>query len=116
MVSGYTPTQGDIIWMNFDPQLGHEQMGRRPALVVSGAAFNKFTKTLAVVCPITSTKRGVPTHVPLDSGAKTAGVVMCEQVKSLDLSVRNVEFIEKASKETVKYIIHVIGLFFDGDK
>lgn len=76
----YTPEQGDIITLEFDPQAGHEQKGRRPAIVVSNNTFNNFTK-IAMVCPITNTNRGFPLHVVLDARVTTTGVVMCEQVK-----------------------------------
>jgi len=90
----YVPEQGDIILIEFDPQTGHEQKGRRPAFVVSNNTFNKFTN-LAIVCPITNTNREFPLHVPLDNRTKTSGAIMCEQAKSLDISARNSLFLEK---------------------
>jgi len=90
----YKACQGDLIWLNFDPQKGHEQRGRRPALVVSNNDANSFLDPMAVVCPITSTVRRYPTRVKLD-GTELTGFVMCEQMRSLDISVRNAEFVEK---------------------
>lgn len=103
----YIPEQGDIIYLEFDPQTGHEQRGRRPAVVVSNNTFNQFTK-LAVVCPITNTERGFPLHVPLDKRTQTTGVVMCEQAKSLDVSARGVKFAEKAPEDIMKEVIDIL--------
>jgi mRNA interferase MazF len=103
----YTPEQGDIITLEFDPQAGHEQKGRRPALVVSNATFNNFTG-IAIVCPITNTNRGFPLHISLDDRTTTNGVVMCEQVKSLDISARNAVFKEKAPDDIVDEVLDVI--------
>lgn len=91
----YTPEQGDIVYLQFNPQSGREQRGRRPAVVVSNNTFNQFTK-LAVVCPITNTNRGFPLHVPLDGRTQTTGVVMCELAKALDVGARGIAFVEKA--------------------
>lgn len=103
----YIPSQGDIITIEFDPQAGHEQKGRRPAMVVSNNTFNSITK-LALVCPITNTNRGFPLHVPLDNRTATTGVIMCEQVKSLDITVRNAAFKEKAPVEIVEEVVDVL--------
>lgn len=103
----YTPERGDIIILEFDPQARHEQKGRRPALVVSNNTFNSFTK-IAIVCPITNTNRGFPLHVPLDERTKTTGVIMCEQVKSLDISARNAAFKEKAPPDIIEEVVDVI--------
>jgi hypothetical protein len=70
--------QGDIIWLDFDPQAGHEQRGRRPALIVSNQSFNNFSK-LAIVCPITSRDKDHPFHIKLDDRTKTSGVILCDQ-------------------------------------
>ena len=79
----YVPDRGDVIWLDFDPQLGHEQIGRRPALVLSGAAYNGLAG-LAVVCPITRQAKGYQFELPLPSGLSIHGVVLCDQVKSQD--------------------------------
>ncbi len=107
MVTKYTPGQGDIILMNFNPQSGHEQKGRRPALVVSNRVFNKLTN-LALVCPITQTDRGFPLHVLLGTGLKTMGFVMCEQVKSLDMVAREARFVEKAPAEVIEQVFDIL--------
>lgn len=103
----YIPDQGDIITLEFDPQAGHEQKGRRPAIVVSNNAFNNITK-MAVVCPITNTNRYFPLHVQLDERTVTTGVIMCEQAKSLDLFVRNASFKEKAPIEILEEVVDVL--------
>ena len=108
----YTPEQGDIIMLEFNPQAGHEQKGRRPAFVISNSIFNNFTK-MAMVCPITNTNRNFPLHVVLDSRTVTTGVVMCEQVKSLDILARNVEFREKAPSDIIKEVIDIVYGFVE---
>lgn len=109
----YEAKQGDIIWVNLDPQLGHEQKGRRPALVVSQNKFNAFTRTSALLCPITNTERNLPIQVRLDGRTKTTGVVMCDQAKILDLQARNAQFIEKAPIEVVYEVTDIISGFIE---
>lgn len=90
----YIPKRGDIVWTNFDPATGHEQMGKRPALVLSPTPFNKKIM-LAMVAPITSGVRGHGFEVPIN-GKKVKGVVLCQQVKMIDFSERGIQFAEKA--------------------
>ena len=94
----YTPKKGDFIYLNFSPQAGHEQKGRRPALVVSNDLFNEGTG-LAIVCPVTNTNRNNPFHLPLPVGSKLTGFVMVEQVKSYDYRARNADFVEHAPED-----------------
>lgn len=89
------PEQGDLIIVSFNPQSGHEQKGRRPALVISRSLFNRRTG-MAFVCPITNTSRRFPFHVPVRENGIT-GFVMVEQVKSIDYRSRNASIIGKAS-------------------
>ena len=91
----YTPRKGDFITLSFDPQAGHEQKGRRPALVVSNDLFNERTG-LAIVCPITNTDRGFPFHLAVPRKASLTGFVMVEQVKSVDHAKRGAKFVERA--------------------
>ena len=114
MVAKYTPEQGDIILMNFNPQSGHEQKGQRPALVVSNRVFNKLTN-LALVCPITLTERGFPLHVAFGTGIKTRGFVMCEQVKSIDLVARQARFVEKAPEKVTEQVFDILYGKCQGD-
>ena len=94
----YIPERGDVVWTNFDPAAGHEQMGKRPALVLSPALFNKQVM-LAMVAPITSRVRGHGFEVALN-GTRVEGVVLCQQVKMIDFTKRGVQFTGKAP-ETV---------------
>lgn len=112
MVTDYIPEQGDIITLDFDPQLGHEQKGKRPALVISNSTFNKLTK-MAIVCPITNTKRGFPLHVVIDDSLTTTGVIMCEQVKSLDITARDFAFKEKAPLEILEEVVNILYSFIE---
>lgn len=99
--------QGDIVKVNLDPQLGHEQAGDRPALIISNDDFNIRTK-LAVVCPITNTRNNFPLHIPLPDDLTTTGVVLCEHIRTLDLNVRPYNFIERISTEFLQSVIDVI--------
>lgn len=108
----YIPEQGDIIFLEFDPQAGHEQKGRRPAFVVSNNIFNQFTR-IAIVCPITNTDNGFPLHVALDERTKTIGFIMCEQVKSLDILARNASFLEKAPKDIIEEVSDILVSFVE---
>jgi mRNA interferase MazF len=104
--------QGQIIWLDFCPQIGHEQKGRRPALVVSNESFNKFSN-LAIVCPITNTDKNHPFHIKLDQRTKTTGVVLCDQTKTLDISARNYSYIEELPEDILFDVIDVIGGFIE---
>ena len=99
--------QGDIIKVNFNPHVGHEQAGYRPALVVSNNTFNLNTK-LAIVCPITNTDNKFPLHIPLDSKTTTTGFVLCEHVKTLDLNARTYSFVEKVPADILKKVCAII--------
>ncbi|GAB4445011.1 MAG: endoribonuclease MazF [Anaerolineales bacterium] len=90
----YIPDSGDIVWITFNPQAGHEQAGRRPALVLSPAAYNSKVG-LAILCPITSQIKGYPFEVLIPDGLKINGVVLSDQVKSLDWKARQAEFVCK---------------------
>lgn len=111
MVKEYIPKQKDIIYLDFNPQDGHEQKGIRPGLVLSSYEFNKFTK-LAIVCTITNNLKEFPLHIKLNN-TKTTGVVMCEQIKSIDFIARKATFKEKIDFETYEKIIEVINSFFE---
>lgn len=96
----YVPKRGDIIWLNFTPQAGREQMGVRPALVLSPEKCNKKTG-LAICCPITSHIKGYPFEV-IVTGKKINGAVLSDHLKDLDWKVRKAKFIEKASDDVVE--------------
>lgn len=91
----YIPKKGDFITVTFDTQSGHEEKGRRPALVMSNFLFAKSTG-LAVVCPITNTNRQFPFHVKITDSQKIKGYIMVEQVKSIDYKSRKIKYIEDA--------------------
>lgn len=109
----YTAHQGNIIYLDFEPQAVHEQKGRRPAMVVSNDTFNNLIKSAALVCPIINTDRGFPLHVSLHGRIKTTGVIMCEQVKSLDIYARNAEFKEKAPQDIVDEVVDILTGFIE---
>ena len=104
--------QGDIVYLDFDTQAGHEQRGRRPALVISNDLFNRVS-SLTMVCPITHTDRGHPFHVRLDSRTKTDGVVLCDQARMLDLTSRKASFEEKAPDDIVAEAVDLIVGFVE---
>ena len=99
--------QGTIIKINFNPQLGHEQAGYRPAVVISNNIFNKKTN-LSIVCPITNTNNYFPLHIPLDERTKTTGVILCEHIKALDLNSRTYQIIESLPKDILENVIDII--------
>lgn len=90
----YVPDRGDAVWINFNPQAGHEQAGRRPAIVLSPSSYNRKVG-LAIFCPITSQIKGYPFEVVIPAGLKVTGAVLSDQVKSLDWKVRDTELIVK---------------------
>ena len=106
-MAAYVPRQGDLVTLDFDPQSGHEQSGRRPALVVSKDAFNKGTG-LAICCPITNTDRRVPFHVPITGRTSLTGFVMCEQVKSLDYRSRKMKLVERAPQDLLDDVLAIV--------
>jgi mRNA interferase MazF len=85
----YVPQKGDLVWLNFDPTKGHEQAGKRPALVLSPKAYNKIG--LFIVCPITTKRKGYNTEVPLSSKSAVKGVVLTHQIHTKDWHVRTVK-------------------------
>ena len=86
----YAPQRGDIVWLRFTPHAGHEQAGRRPALVLSPRLYNRKVG-LAVCCPITSKVKGYPFEVELPEGLEATGAVLCDQLKSLDWRARRAQ-------------------------
>jgi len=103
--------QGDIIKLNFDPQLGTKQKESRPAIVVSNNKYHKITNKRAWVCPITKTDRLYPIHISLGETTKTTGVVLCDQLKTVDLAARGFEFIETAPDAVLKDVLEIIADF-----
>jgi len=106
-VPAYVPRKGDFVALSFDPQTGHEQRGRRPALVVSNDLFNKHTG-LCIACPVTSARRDYPFHVSLPDGCEVTGVVMVEQIKSIDFRARKVKRIGPAPEAVLQETLSLL--------
>lgn len=102
--SRYVPRRSDVIWLDFHPQTGHEQAGRRPALVLSPADYNR-TVGLVVVCPITLQSKGYPWEVAIAANEYVSGVVLADQIKSLDWRDRQAEFICAVDDAVVEDVI-----------
>lgn len=100
MRRAYIPDAGDLVWLTFDPQAGHEQRGRRPALILSPRSYNAKAR-LAIACPVTSQVKGYPFEVALPVRRAIGGVVLADHVKNLDWQARRVEFAERAPSEVV---------------
>jgi mRNA interferase MazF len=111
----YVPQRGDIVWLSFHPQAGHEQAGRRPALVLSPAVYNAKVG-LALFCPITSRVKGYPFEVVIPSGLAVSGVVLSDQVKSLDWRARRAEFAGQLPEVHVHEALDKLGtLLLEGE-
>lgn len=102
-MSSYIPGPGDIVWLEFNPQAGHEQAGHRPAMVLSNGDYNRKTG-LAVFCPITSRIKGYPFEVHV-TGKKIEGAILSDRIKSLDWKARKAKFIEKAGDSIVQDVL-----------
>jgi mRNA interferase MazF len=109
-VAAFVPAQGDFIAVSFDPQAGHEQAGRRPALVLSNDAFNARTG-LCIVCPVTNSRRDHPFHVSVPEGTGVSGVVMVEQVTSMDFRARDARPIGPADAAVLGRTLSLLDAF-----
>lgn len=109
----YAPDRGDVVWLTFQPQAGHEQSGRRPAVVVSPRAYNARVG-LALFCPVTSKEKGYPFEVRLPQGFSVTGVVLADQVKSLDWRARQAELIGRLPPEVVREISQKLVVLLEG--
>ncbi len=105
---GWVPDRGDVVWITMNPTLGHEQAGRRPALVLSPAAYNQ-TAGLALLCPITSRSKGYPFEVTVPEGLPVGGAVLADQVKRLDWRARSAEFACRVPTEDVERVLRTLG-------
>ncbi|MEP0761280.1 MAG: endoribonuclease MazF [Chloroflexota bacterium] len=103
-----TPKRGDVVWLSFNPQAGHEQAGRRPAVVLSPEAYNARTG-LALFCPVTSQVKGYPFEVVIPDNERVSGVILADQVKSLDWRVRQAEWIIGLPAHTVEEVLAKLG-------
>lgn len=100
----YVPERGDVVWLDFNPQAGHEQAGKRPAFVLSPAVYNQKVG-LALFCPITNQIKGYPFEVDIPESMKVTGTVLADQIKSLDWRVRNAKFICKLPDEIIDQVL-----------
>lgn len=107
------PDRGHLVWISLDPQSGHEQAGRRPALVLSPASYNSLVG-LALFCPITSQVKGFPFEVPLPPGLAVSGVVLADHVKCLDWRSRRAEYPGDAPEAVVNEVIRRLSLLLGG--
>ena len=99
----YIPNRGDIVWINFTPQAGHEQRGKRPALILSPKIYNEKT-SLCICLPITSKIKGYPFEVALPENLPIQGVILSDQIKNLDFSAREVSFVCKVNSNVVELV------------
>ena len=104
----YIPQQGDIVIITFDPRKANEQQGRRPGVVISNIDYHQKTNGLSLICPITSTISDFPMHVKLDERTSTKGEIMCEQIVSLNLAARNVDFLEFVPDDILDEAIDIV--------
>ncbi len=100
----YIPEKGDAVWLDFNPQTGHEQAGRRPAIVISPTGYNQKVG-LALFCPITNQAKGYPFEVAIPKNKNITGVILSDQLKSLDWRARNVVFIAKLPDSVIEDVL-----------
>jgi mRNA interferase MazF len=103
MAINYIPNRGDIVYLDFNPTKGHEQRGYRPALIISPAVYSEKS-SLALFLPITSQQKGYPFEVLLPEGLQIQGVILVDQIKSLDWRVRQIKFVETLSLEVISEV------------
>jgi mRNA interferase MazF len=108
VTQSYVPDRGDVVWINLSPRAGHERAGHRPALVISPGFYNGRVG-LAIVCPITSKRKGFRFEVPIPEGLRATGVVLADQARSVDWRARSVEFIDRLPNETVTEVLEKFG-------
>jgi mRNA interferase MazF len=111
----YVPDRGDVVRINFDPQIGHEQKGRRPALVISPRAYNQKVG-LGIFCPITEEAKGYPFEVAIPKRPDVRGVILSDQIKSLDWVARNTEKICTLPDSMVSDVLDRIAPLIDPDR
>lgn len=104
----YIPNRGDIVWITFNPQAGHEQAGRRPACILSPSAYNSKVG-LAILCPVTSQVKQYPFEVLIPEGLKISGAILSDQVKNLDWKIRQAEFVCKLPVATLNEVLQKLG-------
>ena len=108
----YIPQRGDVIWITLNPQAGDEQAGRRPAVVLSPGAYNGKVG-LAILCPITGQVKGYPFEVLIPDGLPVGGIILADQVKSLDWKARNAEHMCTLSSEVIAEVLAKLGVLVE---
>ena len=108
----YCPKRGDVVWISFSPQAGHEQAGHRPALVLSPQSYNRKVG-LAILCPITSQVKGYPFEVVIPTGLKASGAVLSDQVKSMDWRARKASRLCSLPETAVRQVLNKVGTLLD---
>jgi len=107
----YTPAQGDIITVDFNPTKGREQKGKRPAIIISNKSY--FEKTgLLIICPISNTTNKFPLHLPLSDDMSTSGFILTQHIRTIDPEARPIKLIEQAPRDVLERVMNYIGLFF----
>lgn len=107
----YIPERGDVVWLQFNPQAGHEQAGHRPALILSPKSYNEKVG-LILACPITNQKKGYPFEVELPEDLDVSGVILSDQVKNLDWNARKASFIAKLPQDIVDDVLDKLNTLF----
>jgi mRNA interferase MazF len=103
-MSLYVPNRGDLVLIDFNPQAGHEQAGRRPALILSPKEYNSKVG-LAILCPITSKKKGYPFEVPIPNGLSIQGVILSDQIKNMDWKSRKADYVSRIPNDVLKAVL-----------
>jgi mRNA interferase MazF len=112
MLRPYCPRRGDVVWLTLDPQAGHEEAGRRPALVLSPEEYNRKVG-LAIFCPITNQVKGYPFEVSVPKGIEVSGVILADQVRSLDWKARNATFCGRVSAPALREVMDLLGTLLE---
>ena len=108
MMPAYCPKRGDVVWISFNPQAGHEQAGHRPALVLSPQSYNRKVG-LVILCPITNQIKGYPFEVRIPEGLKASGAVLADQVKSMDWRARKASLLCRVPDGIVQEVLKKVG-------
>ena len=113
-MNNYIPERGDVVWIDMNPQAGHEQKGRRPAIVLSPSSYNAKTG-LAIICPITNQIKEYPFEIRIPSGFKVSGVILSDQIKSLDWKKRDTKFYDKLPEYVILEILKKLKALLNCD-
>ena len=108
----YCPKRGDVVWISFTPQAGHEQAGHRPAVVLSPEPYNRKVG-LALLCPITTKVKGFPFEVVIPEGLKAKGAILSDQIKSLDWKARKASLLCRLPEDTIKDVLNKVDTLLD---